>query len=255
MAFTIALSGKGGTGKTTFSALAVRYLADEVGGSILAVDADPNSNLGQLLGIAPGQTIAEIREGASQIAASLSPGMSKDRELEYRIQQAVIETPKFDLITMGRPEGPKCYCYVNHLLRGFLDRTTADYRFVVIDNEAGMEHLSRRTTNDVDVLAVVAEPTAAAVEAAKRILAISDSLPIIVRERRLVLTRVHPTGLSDRVREKLRELPLEVAAEIPYDSEVFDVMAAGGSVFGLTAGNSAYVAVRGIVHEAIAAVV
>ena len=217
MAFTIALSGKGGTGKTTFSALTIRYLSEQVGGSILAVDADPNSNLGQLLGVEPEQTIAEIREDAPKIARDLSPGMSKDRELEYRIQQAVQETPAFDLVTMGRPEGPKCYCYVNHLLRGFLDKLTGDYRFAVIDNEAGMEHLSRRTTNNVDLLMIVAEPTIAAVGAAERILQMSDSLPIIVRKKMFVLTRVPPSGVADAVMQRVAQLPLEVAAEIPYE--------------------------------------
>ncbi|NOZ21197.1 MAG: AAA family ATPase [Planctomycetes bacterium] len=255
MAFTIALSGKGGTGKTTFSAFAVRYLAEQIGGGVLAVDADPNSNLGYLLGVEPEQTIADIRESATKIAASLSPGMSKDRELEYRIQQSVLETPKFDLITMGRPEGPKCYCYVNHLLRGFLDKTAADYRFVVIDNEAGMEHLSRRTTNDVDVLMVVAEPTLPAVEAAKRILEMADDLPIIVRRRMFILTRVLPSGVTDRVREKMSELPLEVTAEIPYDKWVCDMMAGGTSVFELPESNSTYRTIWSVIQETIAAVV
>ena len=249
MAFTIALSGKGGTGKTTLSALVVRHLTECVGGSVLAVDADPNSNLGDLLGVKAEATIAAVREGASEIAANLSPGMSKDRELEYRIQQSVLEEQKFDLITMGRPEGPKCYCYVNHLLRGFLDKTTDDYRFVVIDNEAGMEHLSRRTTNDVDVLLVAAEPTIVAMEAARRIVDMSESLPIIVRRKALVLTRVPAAGVADRTREKMAELGLEPTAEIPYDEEVYSAAANGEPVFHLAEGNATLCAVGNLLQE------
>lgn len=254
MAFTIALSGKGGTGKTTAAAMAVRYLAERVGGSVLAVDADPNSNLGQLLGVAVSGTVAAVREEASSLGTKLSPGMSKDREIEYRIQQSVLETPKFDLVTMGRPEGPKCYCYVNHLLRGFLDKAGGDYRFVVIDNEAGMEHLSRRTTNDVDALLVVAEPAIVAVEAARRIWDMVDGLPIIVRRRMFLLTRVPGGGVAGAVRRKMADLSLSASAEIPHDEQVYEASVNGASVFDLAEDNGAYRAMGGVIAGLVAAV-
>ncbi|HID11122.1 MAG TPA: carbon monoxide dehydrogenase, partial [Candidatus Latescibacteria bacterium] len=139
----VAVSGKGGTGKTTIAALLVRKLM-RMDGPVLAVDADPNSNLGEQLGMEVGETIGDIREEV--LEEELPPGMTKDRYLELRIQETLTEGEGVDLLTMGRPEGPGCYCYVNHLLRGFLDRLSKNYRHIVVDNEAGMEHLSRRTT-------------------------------------------------------------------------------------------------------------
>ena len=154
----LAVTGKGGVGKTTLSAgLAVAFARE--GTRVLAVDADPNSNLGLMLGTEPEHTVAEIREEAATSSPSISPGMSKQRHIEYLLQQCVTEGGKFDLLTMGRPEGPKCYCYANHLLRSYQDQLSDDYAFMVIDNEAGMEHLSRRTTNDVKLLVIVSEPT------------------------------------------------------------------------------------------------
>ena len=179
MAFVIALSGKGGMGKTTLAALMVRHLSRARGRAVLAVDADPNSGLGEALGVSPEHTLADIREDTREDRLQLSAGMSKERHIELLIQSCLVEGNKFDLLTMGRPEGPKCYCYVNNLLRKYLDEATKEYPIVVIDNEAGMEHLSRRTTNNVDELFVVSDATRQGARTVGRIMKLADSLPIL----------------------------------------------------------------------------
>jgi len=157
MATTIAVSGKGGSGKTTLAAMIIRSLLERGRrGAILAVDADPNSCLAMALGVQVIATIADIREQASTKQPT-NPGADRLRTFEYGIQQAITEADGFDLLAMGRPEGPGCYCAANNMLRQFMDKLSGQYEYVIIDNEAGMEHLSRRTTNNVDLLYIVAE--------------------------------------------------------------------------------------------------
>ena len=159
LGISLAIAGKGGTGKTTLSALIVRALGILHVRPALAVDADPNSNLAEALGVAPGMPLAQIREQGSSPEGSPPSGIGRARAIDDEIQRAIVESQGFDLIAMGRPEGPRCYCYVNNLLRRSLDSLAANYAAVVMDNEAGMEHLSRRTTNNVDFLVVVTDCT------------------------------------------------------------------------------------------------
>src|SRR5512143_2029400 len=168
MTTTIAVSGKGGSGKTTIASMIVRALLERPdSGPILCIDADPNSCLGLALGTPPGTTVAEIREQARAKTPNAG-GMDRVHMVEYGFQQAITEAGRLDLVTMGRPEGPSCYCAVNNLLRRILDELSSKYRFVVIDNEAGMEHLSLRTTSHVDLLCIVSEPTSVGSLTARR---------------------------------------------------------------------------------------
>ena len=180
MPTTIAISGKGGSGKTTLAAMIIRLLQDQTKRPVLAVDADPNSCLGQICGVQPVGTIAEVREKAAQ-KQPIGSGVDRVRSFEYGIQQAITEANGFDLLTMGRPEGPGCYCAANNLLRTFLDKLSSAYEFVVIDNEAGMEDLSRRSTNNADLPCTVAEPTPLGSITAKRISGLAKQLPISVQ--------------------------------------------------------------------------
>src|SRR3990167_7452849 len=198
MAFNIAVAGKGGTGKSTLSALIIRYITEELDKPVSAVDADPNASLGALLGLHVQSTIADIREDIVEKKVDFS-GMSKDRYIEY----SIIEKDKYDLLTMGRPEGPKCYCYVNNLLRKYLDKVGTTYPFIVTDNEAGMEHLSRRTTNNVDLLLIVSEPTIVGALTIQRILKLADSLPITIRKKLCVLNQVQKSGIHENLQQKL----------------------------------------------------
>jgi CO dehydrogenase maturation factor len=240
----IAISGKGGSGKTIIAAMIIRLLLHRRNKAVLAVDADPNSCLGLTMGVQPLGTIAEIREQARSKSPA-SPGMSRVQSFEYGIQQAITEADGFDLLTMGRPEGPDCYCAANNLLRQFLDKLSSAYDFVVIDNEAGMEHLSRRTTNNVDFLCIVAEPTPLGALTAKRIFDLAKELPISVKKIGVIWNQTRWT--IDERRETRDDI--ETFGCIPYDKTVFDASMQGKTVFDLKEDSPAFSAVQKILEQ------
>lgn len=238
MSLSIAVAGKGGTGKTTIAALLVRVLLEKRTRPVLAVDADPNSCLAEALGVERGRTLADIREVGSSPEGAPASGMGRARAVVDEIQrEAVVEAEGFDLITMGSSEGPRCYCYVNSLLRKSLDELSRGYAAVILDNEAGMEHLSRRTTNNMDWLIVVTDATLPALRAARRILGLSRELPVKIARRAVVVNRVGPGGVGERFARELGELSsaddVERLPDIPEDGELERAGAAGRDVFGL----------------------
>ncbi|NIM03399.1 AAA family ATPase [bacterium] len=188
MAFTIAVAGKGGSGKTTLATLTILHLIRQNKGPVLAVDADPNSNLNVGLGMEFEQTIADLREEV--LTKEIPSGMSKTDFFDYRLHQCLVEGDKVDLLVMGRPEGPGCYCAVNNLLRQYLSRISKQYKYVVMDNEAGMEHLSRRTTDGVDVLLITSDPTLVSIRSAARIQEIALQIKLRIKEIHLVINRI-----------------------------------------------------------------
>lgn len=190
MSFLAAVAGKGGVGKSTISALLVRSLSE--GGVVLAVDADPNSNLGQKLGADVPGTVGQVREGLLSKGGQPPRDMSKQEYLKLKLKEILTEGDGFDLLTMGRPEGPGCYCYVNNLLRVFVDQLMDSYSHVIIDNEAGMEHLSRRTAREMDLLILVSDPTAVGVSTAVRLSRLADELDLKVRRKVLLINGVRP---------------------------------------------------------------
>jgi len=218
MTVTIAVAGKGGTGKTTLSGLLTRYLIRNRLGKILAIDADPSSNLHLVLGTTLTKTVGDIREGArDQVPA----GMARQDWLDYEIRTAIEEGDAFDLLAMGRPEGQGCYCAANHLLRTIIDRICKAYDFVVMDNEAGMEHLSRRTTRDVDHLILVSDASLRGLAAAEAMLVLSRELEINVSRTYLVVNRI--TGdLPAAWDEKIARLDIPLLAKIPYDPQLVE---------------------------------
>ena len=248
MAFNIAVAGKGGTGKSTLSALIIRYITEELDKPVSAVDADPNASLGALLGLHVQSTIADIREDIVEKKVDFS-GMSKDRYIEYSIEESIIEKDKYDLLTMGRPEGPKCYCYVNNLLRKYLDKVGTTYPFIVTDNEAGMEHLSRRTTNNVDLLLIVSEPTIVGALTMQRILKLADSLPITIRQKLCILNRVPKDGIHENLQQKLDSLGVGISAIFPFDQEIYDTAACGASIFEISRENELYRKLGGFLQK------
>jgi len=248
MAITIAISGKGGSGKTTLAAMIIRsLLARESNGAVLAVDADPNSCLGLTCGVRPTATIAEIREEVLEKPAG-NAGMDRVRSFEYGIQQAITEAKGFDLLTMGRPEGPGCYCAANNLLRKFMDKLSSQYQYVVIDNEAGMEHLSRRTTNNIDLLYIIAEPTAIGVVTTQRIFELARTLPISVKEIGVIWNNTLP--IENR-KSKIENCQLETFGGVPYDKAVFDASMQGKTVFDVEDNSPALLAVRNILERTL----
>jgi len=240
---TLAISGKGGTGKTTIAALIIRWLREHVAKPILAVDADSNVNLNDLLGVEVKDTIGSIREEMRRLVTSLPGGMTKQEFLEYKIQTCLVEAAGFDLIAMGRPEGPGCYCYANSLLRDILYKLSANYAYIVIDNEAGMEHLSRRTVQDIDYLLIVADPTVRGVRAASKISRLLLELDTRVREKYLILNRA-PVVISQPVKRIIEEEGLNHLSSIPEDDQLLKMDQKGEAIWNVRADSPVYQAVH-----------
>jgi CO dehydrogenase maturation factor len=236
MSFRIAVAGKGGVGKSTLAALLVHALHDRSKKIIMAVDADPNSNLGEKLGVKVEKTIGDLREELLKKADELPAGQSKQEYVRYQMQLALMEGEGFDLLTMGRPEGQGCYCYINNILRTFLDMAMDDYEYVVIDNEAGMEHLSRRTTKSMDVLLLVSDPTKVGLETAKRLLDLSKAMEIKVGTSLLIINRA--TGpLDPRLDELIRSAGFDRVEFVPQDPEVERAAMVGRPLIGIAPEN------------------
>ncbi len=227
------MAGKGGTGKTTVAALLVRIIKEKRLGSILAVDADPNNNLGELLGLEVKESIGCILDDISGNPQIVPLNMGKDAFIEYRVQQAVIEADGFDLLTMGRPEGPGCYCYVNNSLRNVMEKLVKDYDFVIIDNEAGLEHLSRRTTRRVDTLLVISDPSIVGMRAVKRITELTKELKIKTKKELLLINR----SSSDIETDKIKDLNLDYLGYLPMDPEIESLSKLGPSLMSLNKDN------------------
>jgi len=244
---SLAVAGKGGTGKTTLSSLLIRAMVEMKAGAVLAVDADPNSNLAEALGVDSGRHLSEIREQGSSDEGSPASGVGRARAIDDEIQRAVTEADGFDLVTMGCGEGPRCYCYVNNLLRNSLDGLARSYDLMVLDNEAGMEHLSRRTTNNIDFLVTVMNPTMPSLRAVQRILALSRELPVKIDHRVLVVTRVGSEPIPEPVARQLAELDVTKTVDIPQDDAVERAGAEGADVFSLPEESPALAAVRKLI--------
>ena len=242
----IAVSGKGGVGKSTFSALLIRTLRDRGSGAVLAVDADPNSCLPEYLGLEVDTTVGGIREDTLRNIADIPAGMTKERYLKFRMQECLVESSGIDLIVMGRQEGPGCYCYVNNLLRDHGDSLYRNYRYIVIDNEAGMEHLSRRTAGKIDSLLIVSDLSSAALKAAVRIRELSDDLGLSTRYTGLVLNRMNGDD-EDKRYKYVEETGLKVAGKIPLDENFAEIGFSEDSLLDIPDGSPALKAVAEIV--------
>ena len=217
MSFTIAVSGKGGTGKTTLAGMIIRFLLDKGKGPILAVDADSNSNLNEVLGVKISSTIGNAREVMKK---DVPVGMTKDIWFEYQVQTALTEAKGFDLIAMGRPEGPGCYCAANTLARKCLDILTGNYQYIVIDNEAGMEHFSRLTTRDVDLLFILSDSSQRGILTASRIRDLIHELDLRIVREVLVINRFQGEP-GPEIYKEVKKQNLELGGILPVDEEVY----------------------------------
>jgi CO dehydrogenase maturation factor len=251
MTLTIALAGKGGTGKTTTAALLIRYLMETRQGSILAIDADPSSNLNLVLGMDLEATVGAIREDMAKLvqssgalAGALPGGMSKQDYLDYQIQTAIVENERVDLLSMGRPEGAGCYCAANQMLRVIVDRLTANYNYVVIDNEAGMEHLSRRTTRDVDVLLLVTDPTQRGLVAAQHMASMVPELDISVGKLYLLINRLRGGQMPATLAAAVAESRLPLLGTTPDDPGLAEFEFTGRPLVELPSDSPAWLAVQ-----------
>lgn len=219
---TIVIAGKGGTGKTTIAALMIHILSQK--GLVLAIDADPATNLNQALGVELQKTVGNIREEMSQAVQSgtLSPSVSKHEYLEGQIRAALVESKGFDLLAIGRPEGPGCYCAANNMLRLSIDKLGRDYRYVVIDSEAGLEHISRQTTRDVDILIIVSDPTMRGIKTAAAIKGLIGEIRTRVGRIVLVVNKC-PDGLPPSIAQAAKQHGFEQPLSIGQDSSLAEL--------------------------------
>lgn len=220
MSFSIAVAGKGGTGKTSISSLIIRYLKKNGPGPILAIDADANANLGESLGLDIRDTVGSIIATFNQVKLTIPAGMTKEAYLEFRLNDAVVESQGVDLITMGRGEGPDCYCYPNTVLRKFADLMAGNYPYVVMDNEAGLEHLSRRTTQNIDHLLIISDHSVKGIRTVARIRDLVSELKLNVNKQSVIVNSA-PPELAPMVKTELARLEIDSPVIIPYDEEVY----------------------------------
>ena len=215
--YTIAMAGKGGTGKTTLAGFLVRFLKEHEMIPILAVDADANSNLNEVLCLEVEDTLGEARE---MMEKAVPVGMTKDMWMEMKVEQALVEANGFDLIVMGRPEGPGCYCAANNLLSQFIERLMRNYPYLVVDNEAGMEHFSRLTTKKIDLLLVVSDSSRRGILSARRIHDLVDELGIRV-ERKHLLVNQYRDKMGSLVDKETEIFGPESVSTIPEDDLIY----------------------------------
>ncbi len=226
MGFTIAVAGKGGSGKTSITSLMIRYLKKHNLVPILAVDADPNANLGESLGLAVRETVGLMLDDFQKDKIAIPAGMTKEAYLEFKLNGLMIESQGIDLITMGHGEGQDCYCYPNLILRKFIDRLTDNYPYVIMDNEAGMEHLSRGTTQDINELLIVSNHSVKGVRTIARIKELIAELKLRVNHQSVIINMV-PSQVDPALISEMDRLGIKPEAIIPEDPEIaeFDLKA------------------------------
>ena len=239
MKLTIAVSGKGGVGKTTIAAILMRELIARSAGAVLGVDADPNACLAFTLGVETTGSISDLREQTRNKQPS-NAGMDRLSSFEYGLEQIITEAKGFDLVTIGRPEGRDCYCAVNNLLRKYLDQLGSRYNFIVLDNEAGMEHLSRRTTNKVDLLCIIAEHSPIGEMTARRIYELTKKLEIEVKQTGVIWNKTQTPGQLDGIPD---------FGCVPCDPAISDAAMQGKTVFDISPESPAIEAVKDILEK------
>lgn len=220
MSLKIAVAGKGGCGKTSLAALVIRYLKNNGKVPILAVDADANANLGESLGLEVGQTIGTILDLFQYEKINIPQGMTKEVYLEYKLNETIVESTGIDLVTMGRGQGPECYCYPNLILKKFIEGLSNNYTSVVMDNEAGMEHLSRKTTENMDALLLISNHSVKGIRAIARIKDLVNELKLSFLKQLVVINLV-PGKLDTLVNREMEQLGLKADAIIPEDDELY----------------------------------
>ncbi len=263
MTTTIAVAGKGGTGKTTVCAMVIRYLTRQGLGPVLAIDADPSSNLNLVLGLPLNEqeTVGYIREemlaqvqadsSAGVMSGGLVSGLTKPDYFDYHIRAIMVEGDKVDLLAMGRPEGPGCYCPANNAMRLVMDRLSHQYRFVVMDNEAGLEHLSRRTTRNVEHLLVVTDPGQRGFIAAQRVAALVKELKIEIGQSYLIINRVTGHEVPAPLIPFVNAIGLPLLGIIPEDQTLLAFELSGQPLLALTDESPVYQAVAKMMKQVL----
>ena len=250
MGKVIAVTGKGGTGKTAVTAMLIRHLLKDSARKyrILAIDADPDANLADAMGVTVGKTIGDMREFMQQSRYTTSPDTDKQALFESKLFEILAEEEGYDLLVMGKPEGSGCYCFVNNLLRGIMDKTVSDYDLTIIDTPTGLEHLSRKTIPDLDILVVVTDESRRGLTTAERIRDLAGEIELRYKELYVVVNKV-TTERKKQVLENARGAGLKVIGTIPYDELLAKFDLVGDPLIGLPDDTPAVVEMKGVVKE------
>ncbi len=252
MAYSIAIAGKGGVGKTTFTGMLVDYLVEAGKGPILAVDADSNANLNEVLGDDVDLTIGQIKQEVNKAEMDgepLPPSMTKADYTKLRLNQAVMEGSGYDLLVMGRGDGEGCYCFVNGLVKRQVADLSGNYNYVIMDNEAGMEHISRGTMGQMDMLILVSDSSKRGIDAAARIRDLAEELKLRIPVIKLVVNRAPEGVLNEGTRKAIEEKNLDLLGVVPMDNDVFEFDAYGKPLVDLPADNPARKAIKEIIKK------
>ena len=248
MTVQIAVAGKGGTGKTSFCALLIRYLIERNKVPILAVDADANANLNEALGLKiESETVSELIAKTKDLH-TIPDGMSQQTYIEYKLNASLTEGKNVDLLVMGGPDGPGCFCFPNNILRKYLDNLSQGYKYLVLDNEAGLEHLSRRTTKDVDFLFVISDSSARSIRSAGRVNQLVKQIKTNVKQICLVVTKATEVDIEN-LKEEIEKTGLYLAGIIPFDPSITEYDVKGKPLFDLPAASVAFKAVTEILEK------
>lgn len=250
MSYTIAIAGKGGTGKTTVAALVVSRLIARGSKPVLAVDADPNCCLDAALGVEVTQTVGAVREEARELAGKgLGSGVSKQQMLELKIAESLVEADDFDLIAMGRCEGPGCYCYANNVLKRVIARLTDDYPVVVIDNEAGLENLSRRIVRRVDLLVMVSDPSQVGLRTVERLYALANEMGLDYGLLVIIVNRLRDGRMPAAAAAVKEKTKADLLVGLPADDALAELGELGRSLIGIGSDNPAVVEIDRLLSE------
>ena len=226
MTHTIAVAGKGGTGKTTLCGFLIDALVKRGNGLVLAVDADANSNLNEVLGVTVEETLGEIREDIAQSGiakdSKVPAGWSKQDYMDFRFNNAIVEQDNYDMLVMGRTQGKGCYCFVNGLLQAEIQKFATNYRYIVVDNEAGMEHISRGILPKIDTLLLVSDCSRRGIQAVGRIAKLAEELGLTPKTVGLIVNRAPNGALNDGIREEINLQGLNLLGVLPHDDLIYE---------------------------------
>lgn len=248
----IAVAGKGGTGKTSLTGMLIDFLIQAGKGPVLAVDADPNSNLNEVLGMEADETIGDVREQvnwAEREGNVIPGGMSKTDFFKLRLNQAVLEGDGYDMLVMGRSQGEGCYCYVNGILKNQLEILSDNYNHVIIDNEAGLEHLSRGSMGKINLLLLISDYSHRSIQAAGRVKVLAEELKMNIPKMGLIVNKAPEGKLTESILEEIQRQELELIGVIPLDSNVFDYDSTGKPLVQLPEDSPAKVALKDIMKK------
>ena len=248
---TIAVAGKGGVGKTTTCGMIIDYLCNKRRGPVLVVDADANANLNEVLGVEVETSLGAIREemANAELRGTIPAGMTKADYADFKFSSAIVEEDDFDMLVMGRTQGKGCYCYVNGVLKSQVDKYAKNYSYVVMDNEAGLEHVARGTLPHVDTMLLVSDCSRRGIQAAARVAEIVEEMALKPGVMGLIVNRAPGGVLDEGVKAEIEKHGLKLLGVLPQDDSVYRCDCDGEPSAKLPASNPVKAAVKQIMQS------